>query len=115
MLQAFPVRDGGGTIRPLLRFWEAYSNGGDASVIAFTTNQWLFVGLIFLLGIVIGAVLRGGGRWKAAYYEEVRRRETLEEENRRLSKDSAEMDSLRHAAARDEARRRAAAEEGPTV
>ena len=81
----------------------------------FTTNQWLIVGLIFVLGIVIGMILRGGGRWKGAYYEEVRRRETLEEENRRLAKDSAEMDSLRHAAAKDEARRRVAEEEGPAV
>lgn len=77
-------------------------------MIAFTTNQWLFVGLAFLLGIVIGAILRGGGKWKGAYYEEVRKREALEAENRRLSKDAAEMDSLRHAAAKDEARRRAA-------
>ena len=39
---------------------------------------------------------------------EVRKREALEAENRRLSKDAAEMDSLRNAAAKDEARRRAA-------
>jgi hypothetical protein len=84
-------------------------------VIAFTTNQWLFIGLVFLLGIVIGAILRGGGKWKAAYYEEVRRREALEVENRRLSKDAAEMDSLRHAAAKDEVRRRAAEESPPAV
>jgi hypothetical protein len=85
-------------------------------VLAFTTNQWLFVGLVFLLGIVIGMALRGGGRWKAAYYDEVSKREALEVENRRLAKDGAEMDSLRHAAAKDEARRRAAAEDpGPTV
>ncbi len=82
-------------------------------MIAFTTNQWLFIGLIFLLGIVIGMILRGGGKWKAAYYDEVRKREALEVENRRLSKDAAEMDSLRHAAAKDEARRRAVVEEPP--
>jgi hypothetical protein len=82
-------------------------------VTAFTTNQWLIVGLVFLLGIVVGMILRGGGKWKAAYYDEVRKREALEVENRRLSKDSAEMDSLRHAAAKDEARRRAVAEEPP--
>jgi hypothetical protein len=83
-------------------------------VIAFTTNQWLFIGLVFLLGIVVGMILRGGGRWKAAYYDEVAKRQALETENRRLAKDGAEMDSLRHAAARDEARRRAA-EEDPAV
>jgi len=80
-------------------------------VTPFTTNQWLIVGLVFILGIVVGMILRGGGRWKGAYYEEVRRREALETENRRLTKDSAEMDSLRHAAARDEARRRAVDED----
>jgi pilus assembly protein TadC len=37
---------------------EAFFNGGGASVLAFTTNQWLFVGLVFLLGIVIGMALR---------------------------------------------------------
>ena len=77
-------------------------------MLAFTINQWLFIGLVFLLGLVVGAFLRGGGRWKGAYYEEVRKREALETENRRLAKDGAEMDSLRHAAAKDEARRRAA-------
>jgi hypothetical protein len=76
-------------------------------VTPFTTNQWLIVGLIFLLGVIVGMILRGGGKWKAAYHEEVRRREALEVENRRLAKDGAEMDSLRHAAAKDEARRRA--------
>ena len=85
-------------------------------MLAFTTNQWLFVGLVFVLGIVVGLILRGGGRWKGAYYEEVRKREALEAENRRLAKDGAEMDSLRHAAAKDEARRRAVAEDpGPAV
>jgi hypothetical protein len=83
-------------------------------VTPFTTNQWLIIGLIFLLGIVVGMILRGGGKWKAAYYEEARRREVLEAENRRLAKDGAEMDSLRHAAAKDEARRRAA-EEPPAL
>jgi hypothetical protein len=85
-------------------------------VLAFTINQWVFVGLIFVLGIVVGMILRGGGRWKGAYYDEVRKREALEAENRRLAKEGAEMDSLRHAAAKDEARRRAAADDpGPAI
>jgi hypothetical protein len=79
----------------------------------FTTNQWLILGLVFLLGIVVGMILRGGGKWTAAYYAEVRKREALEVENRRLSKDAAEMDSLRNAAAKDEARRRAAVDGVP--
>lgn len=85
-------------------------------MLAFTINQWVFVGLIFVLGIVVGMILRGGGRWKGAYYDEVRKREALEAENRRLAKEGAEMDSLRHAAAKDEARRRAAADDpGPAI
>ena len=61
---------------------------------AFTNEQWVVIGLVFVLGVVVGMILRGGGKWKAAYYAEVRKREALEVENRRLAKDSAEMDSL---------------------
>jgi hypothetical protein len=43
-------------------------------------------------------------KWKRRYREEARRCEELEAENKRLRRDSGEMDSLRHAAARDEAR-----------
>ena len=78
----------------------------------FTPNQWLVVGLVFLLGIVIGMALRGGSKWKARYREEadLRRDEVkrLEAENAALRKETGERDSLRAAAARDEARRRAA-------
>jgi hypothetical protein len=77
----------------------------------FTPNQWLVIGLIFLLGIVLGMALRGGSKWKGRYREEagLRRDEVgrLEAENARLRKEAAEMDTLRHSAARDEARRRA--------
>jgi hypothetical protein len=78
---------------------------------AFTPDQWLILGLVLLLGIVIGMALRGGSKWKARYREEadLRRDEVkrLEAENARLRKEAGEMDTLRHAAARDEARRRA--------
>jgi uncharacterized membrane-anchored protein YhcB (DUF1043 family) len=80
---------------------------------AFTNDQWVVVALVFLLGLVIGMILMAGGKWKRRYREEadlrkqeVRRREELEAENRRLTKDAGEMDTLRQAAARDEARRR---------
>jgi outer membrane murein-binding lipoprotein Lpp len=76
----------------------------------FAPEQWLIVGLIFLLGVVVGMALMAGGKWKGRYREERARADALEAENRRLQKDSAEMDSLRHAAARDEARRR---DDGP--
>ncbi|MFN3389121.1 MAG: hypothetical protein ACK40O_09310 [Allosphingosinicella sp.] len=73
---------------------------------AFTLDQWVVVALVFVLGLVIGMAMMAGGKWKRRYKEEVRRREELEAENRRLEKDAHEMDSLRNAAARDEARRR---------
>ena len=72
----------------------------------FTPDQWVIVGLIFLLGIVLGMALMAGGKWKRRYKEERARCAELEAENKRLQKDSAEMDTLRQAAARDEARRR---------
>lgn len=77
----------------------------------FTPNQWLVVGLVLLLGIVIGMALRGGGKWKARYRQEadLRREDVkrLEAEHAALRKEASEKDSLRSAAARDEARRRA--------
>lgn len=72
----------------------------------FTPDQWLIVGLIFLLGLVLGTALMAGGKWKRRYREERARCAELETENKRLQKDSAEMDTLRQAAVRDEARRR---------
>ena len=72
----------------------------------FTPDQWLIVGLIFLLGLVLGAALMAGGKWKRRYREERARADAAEAENRRLQKDAGEMDTLRQAAARDEARRR---------
>ena len=72
----------------------------------FTSDQWLIVALIFLLGIVLGMALMAGGKWKRRYREERARCAELEAENKRLQKDASEMDTLRQAAARDEARRR---------
>ena len=73
---------------------------------AFTNEQWIVIGLVFLLGIVVGMILMAGGKWKRRYREENARVRELEAENTKLRKDSAEMDSLRGAAARDEVRRR---------
>ena len=72
----------------------------------FTSDQWIVVALVLLLGIVIGMAMMAGGKWKRRYREERARADSLEAENRRLQKDAGEMDTLRHAAARDEARRR---------
>ena len=76
----------------------------------FTPDQWLIVGLVFLLGLVLGMALMAGGKWKRRYKEERGRCAELEAENKRLQKEAAEMDTLRNAAARDEARKR---DDGP--
>ena len=73
---------------------------------AFTNDQWVVVALVFLLGVVIGMILMAGGKWKGRYREENARVRELEAENARLRKEASEMDTLRGAAARDEARRR---------
>jgi hypothetical protein len=73
---------------------------------AFTPDQWLVLLLAFLLGLVLGMSFLANPRWKKRWREEVGRREALETENAQLRRDAAEMDSLRHAAVRDEAARR---------
>jgi hypothetical protein len=75
-------------------------------VTLFTPDQWLVVALVFVLGLVLGMALMAGGKWKRRYKEERARADAAEAENRRLQKESGEMDTLRHAAARDEAKRR---------
>jgi hypothetical protein len=53
-------------------------------MIAFTSDQWVIVALIFILGLLIGAFLTAGGRrkWKARYREESAKREAIEREHR---------------------------------
>ncbi len=79
----------------------------------FTLDQWLILTLTFALGLVLGMAALASPKWKQRYRdevtrhrEEVTRREAVEADNERLRRDAGEMDSLRHAAARDEARRR---------
>ena len=82
---------------------------------SFTPDQWLILLLAFVLGLVLGMALLASPKWKGRYREEVTRREEAEAENARLKREyeeasdrnrreTAEMDSLRHAAAKDEAR-----------
>lgn len=73
---------------------------------AISYNEWVLYILIFLFGLVLGMALMAGGKWKRRYREESRRRAELEAENKTLRSKETEMDSLRHAAARDEERRR---------
>ncbi len=64
----------------------------------FTLNEWLVVGLVLLLGIVLGAALTasGGRKHKERYAEERRRADELQAENDRLRKDvrTAEVDAV---------------------
>ena len=47
----------------------------------FTSDQWVIVGLVFLLGLLVGGfIFSGGGRkWKQRYNSEVSRRRELEQ------------------------------------
>ena len=46
----------------------------------FTTDQWIILGLVFLLGFLVGAWITSGGRskWKKRYNDEVTARKALE-------------------------------------
>ena len=79
-------------------------------MIAFTSDQWAILALVFILGLLVGAFLFSGtGRkWKHRYRSEVTRREEIEREqaehHRRFEereKEWREQDSLRAAALRD--------------
>ncbi len=51
-------------------------------VTPFTTDQWVIVILVFLLGLFLGGYLLAGTKWKRRYREEVARREALEREHK---------------------------------
>jgi hypothetical protein len=75
-------------------------------MLSFTTDQWVIVALIFVLGLLIGGFLfSGGGRkWKQRYNSEVDRRKELEHNYAEREKDWREQDSLRAAALKQQAR-----------
>ena len=82
-------------------------------MIAFTSDQWVILALVFVLGLLIGAFLfAGSGRkWKHRYRNEVHEREALEERHRERErefeereKEWRERDSLRAAAIKDKER-----------
>ena len=72
-------------------------------MLQFTSDQWVIVALIFVLGLLVGGFLfSGGGRkWKQRYNAEVARRTDLEKLHAQREKDWREQDSLRAAALRD--------------
>lgn len=73
---------------------------------AFTPDQWMVVALVFVLGVILGMAFMASPKWKQRYREEVERREEVEAEAARLRRQHDELQSLRQAAARDEARKR---------
>ena len=79
-------------------------------MVAFTSDQWAILALVFVLGLLIGSFLfAGSGRkWKHRYRDEVRDREAIEERHRERErewdereKEWRERDSLRAAAIKD--------------
>ena len=73
----------------------------------FTTDQWIIVLLVFVLGLLVGGFLfSGGGRkWKHRYNSEVDRRVTLEKTYSDREKEWRERDSLRAAALKEDRNR----------
>ena len=74
-------------------------------MLSFTSDQWVIVALIFLLGLLVGGFLfSGGGRkWKTRYNTEIDRRKELERTHSEHEKAWREQDSLRAAALKDRA------------
>ena len=79
-------------------------------MMTFTSDQWMILALVFILGLLIGMFLTAGGRrkWKTRYRDEVTHRERLEREHRdrekhweNREKEWREQDSLRGAAAKE--------------
>jgi len=75
-------------------------------MLSFTSDQWVIVALIFVLGLLVGGFLfSGGGRkWKHRYNSEVDRRTELEKVHAQREKEWREQDSLRGAALRQQER-----------
>jgi hypothetical protein len=77
---------------------------------SFTPDQWIILGLVFVLGLLVGMWMTSGGRrkWKTRYNEEIDKRRALEKTHQEREAHWASretelrhQDSLRAAAARD--------------
>jgi hypothetical protein len=68
-------------------------------MLSFTSDQWVIVALIFILGLLVGGFLfSGGGRkWKHRYNSEVDRRTALEKSHVQREKEWREQESKRTA------------------
>lgn len=76
----------------------------------FSPDQWVIIGLVFVLGLLVGAWATSGGRrkWRTRYNSELEQRRALEKTHQEREahwtareKEWREQDSLRAAAARD--------------
>ena len=83
----------------------------------FSTDQWVNVLLIFVLGLLIGGFLfSGGGRkWKHRYNTEVDRRTELERAHSVREKEWREQEKLHEATVRDYERNRVVAAPAATT
>lgn len=80
-------------------------------MMSFTSDQWVIILLIFVLGLLVGGFLfSGGGRkWKQRYNAEVTARKDMESTYAAREKEWREQDALRAAALKDAQRARPAA------
>ena len=76
-------------------------------MLTFSTDQWIIVLLVFVLGLLVGGFLfSGGGRkWKTRYDAEVTRRSELERTHADREREWRERDSLRGAALKEDRNR----------
>ena len=84
----------------------------------FTTDQWIILGLVFVLGLLVGMWMTSGGRrkWKTRYNEEVTARKALETRDKERETTWASREKeLRDEADRREAAARAAAVSAPAA
>jgi hypothetical protein len=74
----------------------------------FTSDQWIIVALVFVLGLLVGGFLfSGGGRkWKQRYNAEVATRKDIETSYAAREKEWREQDAMRAAALKDAERNR---------
>ncbi len=80
----------------------------------FSTDQWVILGLVFLLGFLIGAWLTSGGRrkWKTRHEAEVSERKALEQ---RLKEREAHFSAQEKEWREQDARREAALRSRPMM
>ena len=86
-------------------------------MLTFTSDQWVIVALIFVLGLLVGAFMASGGgrKWKQRYNAELDRRRELEGTHATREKEWREQESLHAAALKVRARDPVVAPRDPVV